>query len=101
MGIPAMTCLNLIPDLVIQVSTSECCGIAGTYGVKREKFQIAQDVGRSLFGQIDSFQPDLVLTDSETCRWWVTAQTGVPSRHPIEILAQAMGILPAESRLSS
>lgn len=96
MGMPALAVLKLIPGLQIHLSDSECCGIAGTYGVKREKYQIARDVGGALFETVEQIQPDLVLTDSETCRWWITANTGVKARHPIEVLARSMGILASE-----
>jgi glycerol-3-phosphate dehydrogenase subunit C len=92
MGTPALQVLRLIPDLDIRLSHAECCGIAGTYGVKREKYQIAQDVGATLFDQIVQLQPDIVLTDSETCRWWLSANSGVQCLHPIELLARSMGI---------
>ena len=36
--------------------------------------------------------PDLILTDSETCRWWIEHHTQVPSRHPVEILAASLGL---------
>ncbi len=91
-GTPALHALRLIPGLEISLSEAECCGIAGTYGVKREKYQIALDVGSKLFEQVDDQEPDFVLTDSETCRWWISANTGVEALHPIEILATSMGI---------
>ena len=33
--------LSLIPGLRVVESDVECCGIAGTYGVKREKYEVA------------------------------------------------------------
>ena len=94
MGTPALQVLRLIPGLEIVISQSECCGVAGTYGVKSEKYHIARDVGQSLFDQVDDAVPDWLLTDSETCRWWVEHHTGVPARHPLELLATAMRIIP-------
>jgi glycerol-3-phosphate dehydrogenase subunit C len=92
MGTPALQVLRLIPGLDIYLSQAECCGVAGTYGVKSERFQIAQEVGEGLFDQVGELQPDLVLTDSETCRWWMSHHTGMSVQHPLEILATAMSI---------
>jgi glycerol-3-phosphate dehydrogenase subunit C len=92
MGTPALQTLRLIPGLEIHLSEAECCGIAGTYGVKREKYQIARDVGEGLFKLVEELQPDLVITDSETCRWWIKSNTGVRALHPIELLAMSMGL---------
>jgi glycerol-3-phosphate dehydrogenase subunit C len=88
-GRPALDILELIPGLHIHESTSSCCGIAGTYGVKREKYQIGMDVGKDLFDFVRESKSDLALCDSETCRWQITHGTGVKSQHPIEIVRAA------------
>ncbi len=91
LGRPALDILELIPGLHINESTSACCGIAGTYGVKREKYKIGMDVGADLFDFVKQSGSDLALCDSETCRWQITHGTGVKSQHPIEILRAAYG----------
>jgi glycerol-3-phosphate dehydrogenase subunit C len=92
LGRPAMDVLGLIPGLKLNDSRADCCGIAGTYGLKREKYQIGMDVGAGLFEFVRASGSDLALCDSETCRWQITHGTGVESKHPIEILAAAYGI---------
>jgi glycerol-3-phosphate dehydrogenase subunit C len=69
-----------------------CCGVAGTYGLKAEKYDIAMDVGAGLFRQIEDARPDLAVCDSETCRWHIEKATGVRTVHPIEILHRAAGL---------
>jgi glycerol-3-phosphate dehydrogenase subunit C len=98
-GLPALTVLRRIPGLEILVSDSACCGVAGTYGMKSERFQTAWAVGESLFQQALELQVDMVVTDSETCRWWIEAHSGVKNVHPIQILAWSMGLTsdPAKS----
>ncbi len=63
--------------------------MAGTYGLKKEKYDIAAAVGQPLFDQIAAANPQRVVCDSETCRWWIEAHTGKRAVHPIEILAEA------------
>lgn len=92
LGRPTMDVLGLIPGLKLNDSRADCCGIAGTYGLKREKYQIGMDVGAGLFEFVRESGSDLALCDSETCRWQITHGTGVKSKHPIEILAAAYGI---------
>jgi glycerol-3-phosphate dehydrogenase subunit C len=91
-GSPALTILRRIPDLIIEISRSECCGVAGTYGLKSERYETAVDVGRSLFLQAQASPVDRVVTDSETCRWWIERHSGIPSVHPVEMLASALGL---------
>ena len=92
MGTPALRVLRQIPGLEIIVSSAECCGVAGTYGLKRERFDVAVDVGAALFAQARRSAPDLVVTDSETCRWWIEHHTRIPARHPLEILSASLGL---------
>lgn len=92
-GRPALDVLGLVPGLRLVESGAACCGIAGTYGLKREKYQIAMDVGASLF-QFVRTAGDVALCDSETCRWQITHGSGVATKHPIEILREAYGAAP-------
>lgn len=96
-GLPAYDLLRLVPDLELSLSESECCGVAGTYGLKRERYSVAFAVGSDLFDQVRQAKPDIVVTDSETCRWWLEGHTGVRTCHPLEILALALGLRGANS----
>ncbi len=91
-GRPALDVLDLIPGLRATEIDAECCGIAGTYGYKVEKRQIAEDVGTHLFKRIQESKSDLVVCDTETCRWQIAQMTGKRVVHPIELIAQAYGI---------
>lgn len=91
-GKPALELLALIPGLEVREMNARCCGIAGTYGLKAEKYQIAQDVGRSLFDQVAASGASSVACDSETCRWQISHSTQRPSVHPIDFLHRAYGL---------
>ena len=92
-GLPALKILQRIPGLQLHLSESECCGIAGTYGIKQETSQVAYQVGKILFDQAHQSEVDFLLSDSETCRWWISKHTGLPVYHPLEIMAKAMDIV--------
>jgi glycerol-3-phosphate dehydrogenase subunit C len=91
-GKPALDLLALVPELRTIDLDATCCGIAGTYGLKREKYEIAMDVGRNLFAQVRRERPDLAVCDSETCRWQIEHGTGVHAVHPVELLHRAAGL---------
>ena len=59
--------LRKIPGLELTVLDSQCCGIAGTYGFKKENYPTSQAIGAPLFRQIEESGADLVVTDCETC----------------------------------
>ena len=92
MGLPAVRVLRRIPGLRLILSDSECCGIAGTYGMKHEKFAVARAVGDGLFQQSLELSTDFLISDSETCRWWIAQHTGRRVLHPIELLAQSLRV---------
>jgi len=91
-GKPALDLLGLVPELKVIELDRACCGIAGTYGIKREKYDIAMKVGQPLFDDITSSAADLSVCDSETCRWQITHATGQQSVHPVEVLHRAYGL---------
>ncbi|MGO9079888.1 MAG: anaerobic glycerol-3-phosphate dehydrogenase subunit C [Streptosporangiaceae bacterium] len=91
-GKPALDLLELIPELSVVELDRACCGIAGTYGIKQEKYDIAMRVGSGLFADIADVAPDSAICDSETCRWQITHATGKSSVHPVEVLYRAYGL---------
>jgi glycerol-3-phosphate dehydrogenase subunit C len=94
MGQPALDLFELIPGLTVKLADAACCGIAGTYGYKVEKYQIAMDVGKPLFDQVEQMGANKpVICDSETCRWQITHATGAKSVHPVHVLAAAYGLM--------
>jgi glycerol-3-phosphate dehydrogenase subunit C len=88
-GLPAMDLFALVPGLRAVDLDHDCCGIAGTYGLKREKYDIAMRVGADLFRKIEESGAAETACDSETCRWMIASATGTRVRHPVEILAAA------------
>lgn len=84
--------LKMIPGLDYVPLESNCCGIAGTYGFKKENYNYSQDIGRPLFNQILGEHVDLVATDCETCKWQIEMSTGMPVANPISIIADALDI---------
>ncbi|MGH2888880.1 MAG: anaerobic glycerol-3-phosphate dehydrogenase subunit C [Solirubrobacteraceae bacterium] len=91
-GKPALDLLALIPELEVREMTARCCGIAGTYGLKAEKYEIAMAVGAGLFEQARASGAATVACDSETCRWQIAHGSGLPSVHPIDYLHRAYGL---------
>jgi len=86
MGWPAVELLSGIDGLELELSRATCCGTAGTYGYDHEKRKIAEAVAVTLMEQIRASKPDFVICDSETCRWHIATESGLPCLHPVEIL---------------
>lgn len=82
--------IKRIPGVELIVLDSQCCGIAGTYGFKKENYEVAQGIGAGLFRQIEESGADIVITDCETCKWQIEMSTSKKCEHPISLLAQAL-----------
>ncbi|MBN1201558.1 MAG: anaerobic glycerol-3-phosphate dehydrogenase subunit C [Anaerolineae bacterium] len=92
MGRPALDVLDLIPGLRCWEIDADCCGIAGTYGFKAEKRAIAETVGKPIAEQVEAASAEVVVCDTETCRWQITSLTNATTIHPVELVAQAYGL---------
>ena len=84
--------LKMIPGVDFVMLDSQCCGIAGTYGFKKEHYEDSQKIGESLFRQIRDLNLDMVATDCETCKWQIEMSTGVQVENPISIIADALDV---------
>ena len=82
--------LRMIPGLELVELPSNCCGIAGTYGFKKENYDNSQAIGKPLFEDIARTAPDYVACECETCKWQIEMSTGFEVRNPISILAEAL-----------
>ena len=100
MGRPALDVMTLIPGLDIREGRARCCGLAGTYGYKAEKYDIAMKVGQEAFDFVAAQGPDarMVVSDSEICRWQLEHGTGKPARHAVELVAAAYGLYDLDKR---
>jgi glycerol-3-phosphate dehydrogenase subunit C len=88
-GLPALEILRLIPGLEIENIQADCCGMGGTFGFKKEKYEISQEIGKDLKEKIGSLRPEMVLTDCEGCRMQIRHLTGLKVLHPVQILRDA------------
>ena len=84
--------MRLIPGRTVVDWGATGCGIAGTYGLKKEKYETAQAVGKPLFDMVKATNPDLALCDTETCRWQIRKGSGAQVEHPIFLVHQAYGL---------
>lgn len=84
--------LKKIPGLKVRVPAEQsCCGIAGTYGFKKENYEVSQRIASTMVENLSAFEPDYVVTDCETCKWQIEMSSPYEVNHPISMLAEALG----------
>lgn len=84
--------LQMIPGMDLVVLDQECCGMAGTFGFKKENYNLSQRIGSKLFERIGIVGPQTVVTDCETCKWQIAQATGLEVKNPISVLAEALDL---------
>lgn len=89
-GVYSAGLMRMIPGLKLTTLEQTCCGMAGTYGFKKENYPTSQAIGSELFGLIDESGADVVITDCETCKWQIEMSTGRTVLNPVTVLAQAL-----------
>ena len=90
LGLPALELLRLIPGLDVRLLEADCCGLGGLYGFKKEKFAIAEEIGKDLTEAVDRMKPDIILTDCEGCRMQIRHMTGLRVLHPLQLLRDVL-----------
>ena len=91
-GLPALELLSLIPGLRVIELPEGCCGLAGSYGFKGEKYAVAREVGEEVFRAVRKLKAQTVISDCEACRMQIGHHTGVKTLHPLQILRRAYGV---------
>lgn len=91
-GQPALRLLRLIPNISLTVSEADCCGIGGTFGYSNKNINISKEISKNLLNQVKLDNPDIILCDSETCRWNIEKNSSIRTLHPIEIIANSLNL---------
>ena len=89
-GLPFLEILRRVPGLAVELIDAECCGLGGLYGFKREKYAIAEEIGRDLAREVSRIKPALILSDCEGCRMQLRRLTGLRVLHPVQLLRDAL-----------
>jgi glycerol-3-phosphate dehydrogenase subunit C len=89
-GRTGLDLLRKIPHLEVVDMDAGCCGISGSYGFKRGKYEIGMSVGSALFTAMKESNAPLSASECGTCRVQMTHGGGIAAAHPISILLQTL-----------
>jgi glycerol-3-phosphate dehydrogenase subunit C len=88
-GKPGLELLEMIPGLRLVDTDAGCCGIAGSYGFKADRYAIGLQVGQELFKAVRESGAGRVVSECGTCRLQITHATGATSLHPLSVLRES------------
>jgi glycerol-3-phosphate dehydrogenase subunit C len=92
-GFKSRDLMKLLPDTQVELIES-CSGVDGTWGFKKNYFDLSLKVARGLFRGIENAEAQTVATDCPLAGMQIELKTGTRPSHPIEIVRRAYGILP-------
>jgi anaerobic glycerol-3-phosphate dehydrogenase C subunit len=81
--------LRLIPGVRVQTFSDDCCGLVGTFGMKKKNYECSMAMGQRLFKEILDLKADQVSTSCGACKLQILQGTHREAVHPISLLASA------------
>ena len=87
-----MRLLKMIPSIKFAGKTKSCCGMGGTYGIRKENAGIADELGKALGKELELLGADVVVTPCGSCRMQSANLTKKKILHPLELFAMALGV---------
>jgi Fe-S oxidoreductase len=84
--------LKLVPDLVVDVVPSSCCGMAGSFGYRPEFLEVSQRMAEAaLLPAVRNAAPDAVIVaDGTSCRHQIHDGAQRAAQHVARVLAAAL-----------
>lgn len=67
----------------------KCCGMDGTWGMKKEFFELSLKVAEKAFRGVEQAEPDVVVTDCPLAGIQLTQGTKRRAYHPVKVLRAA------------
>jgi glycerol-3-phosphate dehydrogenase subunit C len=94
-GYPALRVLGVLPDTEIEV-VEQCSAVDGTWGMKTQHYEMGKRYAQKLVRGLRHVDAQRVLTDCALSGRRILAETGMAPLHPIEAMAEAYGLAPAD-----
>ncbi len=90
-GFKSRDVLKLIPGTKVTM-IDQCSAMDGTWGMKREFYELSKEVAKPLFDAIDAAKPDAVVSDCPLAAIQISEGTGAEPVHPVKVLRDAYGL---------
>ena len=87
----AADALRLIPELTVETFDSTCCGMAGSFGIEAEHYDVSMQIGElGVLPKMRAAAPETLLAACGTsCRHQIAEGAGRQARHIVRILDEA------------
>ena len=82
--------LESVPGVRLDDLQSHCCGIAGSWGMIAENYDLSRTIGRPMIRKLNASNARWAVTDCPTCQMQMEHFGRLPVRHPVEVIAACL-----------
>jgi FAD/FMN-containing dehydrogenase/Fe-S oxidoreductase len=86
-----LSLLAHIPGAEVVDLQSNCCGIAGSWGMIAKNYELSRAIGRPMIETLNASGAHCGVTDCPTCQMQMEHLGDLPVRHPVEIVHESLG----------
>ena len=83
----SVTMLEGIKGIRVDALQTNCCGIAGSWGLAAKNFHLSKLIGQDMLDKLAASEATVGATDCPTCRIQMEQFSDKLIRHPVEIVA--------------
>lgn len=83
--------LEKLCGLMVSDLKAGCCGLAGTYGFQKDKYELSEKISEGLRDALKKSSAKVVLTECSACAMQIQHISDKKTVHPIKILADCYG----------
>lgn len=86
--------LRLVPDLEIEIPDSGCCGMAGGFGYRADRYELSVAMGERVLAPTVRAAPEStqIIATGTSCRHQIADLTGRRAMHPLEFLSEQLQV---------
>ncbi len=85
-----MAVLSAIPDAAVQDLQSHCCGMAGSWGMMAEHYNLSKTIAAPMIEGLNRSGAQWAVTDCPTCQIQMEQLGRLPVQHPVEVVWASM-----------
>jgi len=87
-GEPGLQLMTLIDGIQVEPLGNHCCGLAGTYGLAKGKYETSLAIAENLGSSIAKGNYKMLASECSACRMQLQHISGASAVHPIQLLAR-------------
>ena len=95
-GTPGVDVIRQVPGATVTPIAQGCCGIAGTWGMKKTAFDISMASGKPMLDTLNEPRFAHGLSECSTCKMQMEQGSEKKTMHPLKVLAHAYGLMDVE-----